>query len=249
MRMTVRGGSTLLVLTALVAAVAVAGLSKLLVGAALAYSQTRSVSEVPAPPVSATQRVADMLDQIIQKRFEMDAGVFGVSRVVRPTDALLGHSAAARFDANTAPEARLLAQVQATNLDYVIAFLHSTHPPGKFPNALGPVPGEALKAPSLSVLAGKAIPDPVNIGDSRARDEIAAKRTEARQMEKLAIAKLPQLMKGQSAGAETGDRVLYFRPVRASKASCIKCHPGAKQGDTLGVMVYSVAKDASPAQP
>jgi len=38
------------------------------------------------------------------------------------------------------------------------------------------------------------------------------------------------------------DWLVVMRPIRATKPSCLGCHAGAKPGDTLGAMVYTVQK-------
>jgi hypothetical protein len=53
---------------------------------------------------------------------------------------------------------------------------------------------------------------------------------------------MPTLMKGKGAEQEVGDWLVVTRPVRAMKASCLKCHQGAKLGDTLGALAYVVSK-------
>ena len=73
-----------------------------------------------------------------------------------------------------------------------------------------------------------------------------------REMGRIAQNALPKLMKGQGVEQETADWLTVMRPVRATKASCLHCHTGAKQGDTLGVMTYVVSKRSfinAPAPP
>jgi hypothetical protein len=74
-----------------------------------------------------------------------------------------------------------------------------------------------------------------------------------KEMGKAAHKALPKLMKGQGAQQDSSDWLIVMQPVRAMKASCLKCHEGAKQGDTLGVLTYAVSKksfaDALPTVP
>ena len=63
-----------------------------------------------------------------------------------------------------------------------------------------------------------------------------------REMGQAAQKGLPKLMKGQGITQDAGDWLVVAQPVRAMKTSCLKCHQGAQQGDTLGVLTYVVSK-------
>ena len=212
-----------------------------------------AIDNLTAATADTPGRIAKLLDAIIQPRFEEDAGTFGVSRIA----SFVGHEFVTLLNARNESEKRLLDQANGINRDYVIAFLHCIHPPGKLRDGrIMPVRAKQLGRPYLQALAARGpLPAGVNAAFSRGDDyrpvfSLGRERSsELKRIQDLAIAKLPRLMKGESAATETKTRDLFFRPVRASKESCVSCHLGAKQGDTLGVMVYSVAKEASPAQP
>ncbi len=61
---------------------------------------------------------------------------------------------------------------------------------------------------------------------------------------RLVLPHLAALKHGHPAEAEYENWVIVMRPVRALHQSCINCHAGARRGDTLGVMVYAVDKNA-----
>ena len=54
--------------------------------------------------------------------------------------------------------------------------------------------------------------------------------------------KLAHLKQGKEAFVDLYQRLILMRPIRASKASCLSCHAGAKKNQTLGVMIYRVEK-------
>lgn len=55
-----------------------------------------------------------------------------------------------------------------------------------------------------------------------------------------AVSALPQLKSKTEATASAGTWSITLRPVKATKQSCVGCHGGIKQGDTLGVLIYAV---------
>src|SRR5258708_2612849 len=81
--------------------------------------------------------VAELLDRIIQPRFQKDTRVFGITRVVKlvgghaRVDSSAGFEFAGRFRTTAPEEIPLLTGANAYKQDYLIAFLHTTHVPGK----------------------------------------------------------------------------------------------------------------------
>ena len=65
---------------------------------------------------------------------------------------------------------------------------------------------------------------------------------------KVTLPLLPLLRKGEREDVNFGNWLVALRPVRAEQDSCLGCHAGAKRGDTLGVMVYAVDKNANSAR-
>ena len=191
------------------------------VGVVLAWAEMGGADE-PA------RRVADLLDSVVQPRFQKDAGVFGTSRIAT----VEGHESIARFRAADPVEAAVLSTANALGRDYMICFLHVSHVPGTFKNAKVTRTAAREFRPYLTPLA---VPD-VNAFPA-AKPE---RNAEARSYEAPVLEALPRLKAGEKAEAVAGRRLLVMRPVRALQASCMKCHVNAKQGDTLGVMVYAV---------
>ncbi len=76
--------------------------------------------------------VAEALDNIVQPRFQDDrVGVFGLSRIYIPGD-LSGHGTIASFQAKDPTEAKLFRDVANAGRDYLIGFLYTAHPVGRF---------------------------------------------------------------------------------------------------------------------
>jgi len=210
------------------AAVAVTGTLVLLSVAGFAPSR----SQPNGKKVDAPLKVAELLDSIVQPRFQKDAGVFGMGRVM----SVNGHNFVARFKPADEAEVRVLNQANAYDRDYLISFLHMTHVPGKYKHPGDERPGTANPKPYLTPLAVRDV-----------NDVMVGSRVDARTLEKVVLKVLPRLRTGANAQAPFDKWLVVMRPVRALQSSCLSCHTGAKTGDTLGVMVYAVNKAAGGA--
>jgi hypothetical protein len=193
-------------------------------------------------------RVADCLDALIQPRFQDDrAGVFGVTRVVTPAQlaGVEGHYGLALLQPKTLRETVLLHLTNAAHHDYVIAFLHCAHVPGHYANTH--IPANADAKPYLRLLATR--PSPIA---AQSQQTLTAPigflgpsplgGADFAAISRQSIAALPRLRRGTYQEATVNNWLVVMRPIAAGKASCLGCHTGAKQGDTLGVMVYAVSK-------
>ncbi len=186
----------------------------------------------PAPAAGLPEKVADTLDSIVQPRFQKNAGQFGVDRVVH----LEGHEGVPWIDAGNRFEVRRFAAVKAAHRSYVIAFLHCRHKPGAHVDP--PTPADASDGavpPSTDAL--------IAVGGTQA----GANKTfqwANKALNPVARPYLGQLMAGHPAQADYENWVVVMRPVRALHQACLDCHAGTKRGDTLGVMVYAVDKNA-----
>jgi hypothetical protein len=208
----------------------------------LAAAKTPQRSQ-PAAKADTPLKVADVLDRLIQPRFQrFDLGFGVTSRLVR----VVGHNAVL-LRAETTEEKRLLADADAANRAYVIAFLHCVHVPA---TAYRNVKGQTVKIP----------PSLGRGGDRPALRYVAARESarerggyyqvfnaNAAEWQKATLKALPRLMKGEIVNAESGEWLLAMRPVKASRKECLNCHTNSKLGDTLGVMVYGVSKRLSSA--
>lgn len=206
----------------------------------------------PKAPAALDMRspasVAQVLDTIIQARFQDDAPVFGLSRVV----IVNSHQSVANFTPHNATERSLMVQASSANRDYAIAFLHCAHVPGQVPAELaGRDPVCSLRTnpynPQTSLTLLDVYQPTLSPKSSQQLSAweynsiVAEPYISMRQnFLKVAAAKLPQLRKGKKVETSTGDWIVYLRAIPAAQASCLGCHTTAKKGDTLGVMVYAV---------
>jgi hypothetical protein len=181
-------------------------------------------------------RIAELLDQIVQEKFQEEAGVFGLSRL----PFMDGHTRVYGLNAERKDVDPRLVKANAFNVPYHIRFLRLAHVPGKYV--------QSLPARMSAKETSKYLPTLVTIGTfDRGRwnaggvppgFELSAKDDP---LLRLAVKQLPRLKKGLGATAELESWYVSMRPVRALKPSCVGCHQGAKRGDTLGAMLYFIA--------
>ena len=237
----------------------------LLLGVTLLSSSHSQSIDKPDTPL----KVALVLDSITQPRFQDDMKNFGMSRLVRTTG---GHLAAGQFLLPTQKDRDLLKTVESTHRDFAIGFFRCAKVPGTATKGAGGVRAATLPSEQTGTPSEKSKPNPrtpeTNPSDiagsvfpvcSRLRHLYAHQAQTApkeetrlyREMGKAAQSALPSLMKGEGVGQNVGEWLVLVQPVRALKASCLKCHQGAKLGDTLGALTYIVSKktfaDALPA--
>jgi len=184
-----------------------------------------------APPPQTPLQVACLLDSLVQPRFQQNAGQFGVDRVV-----VGGHDAVYDLAANSPAEKRKLRQVKNARHPFVVAFLHCAHKPGRDKFAGRPGKADPTFRPYVSTLV---------VATETAGGGEKIVRWADDHLEKSVLPHLPVLRTGAGAQTVSGNWLVVMRPVRASRESCLGCHAGARRGDTLGVMVYAVAKTAS----
>ncbi len=235
----------------------------LLLGVTLWTSSHSQSIEKPDTPL----KVALVLDCITQPRFQEDMRNFGMERLL-PTAG--GHLVAGQLVLSTPKDLDLFKTAENSHRDFVIGFFHCAHIPGKLvsvgselghpppttpatdsPTAKGGFPPMA-EALALSNPAASISPVCYSLrhlyhGDRKIASE--EQMNVRREMGKAAQKALPKLMKGQGAEQDAGAWLIVTRPVRAMKTSCLKCHQGAKMGDTLGALAYAVNKKAFPNDP
>src|SRR5216110_2633601 len=103
--------------------------SALLLTVTLFPSHSQSISKADTP-----LKVALLLDCVIQPRFQKDAGVFGMDRIIT----LNGHRAiSGSLIGLDKQEKELLQRVTEANRDFSISFLHCAHVPGKYKTSVG----------------------------------------------------------------------------------------------------------------
>ena len=237
-------------------------LSVLTAGGALLFGitlRTSSYSQSIDKP-DTPLKVALVLDCITQPRFQADMPNFGLERMLPLAG---GHLVYGRILLPTQKDRNLFQAAENAHRDFVMGFIRCAHVPG---NALkNPTMSHSgspsLKRPKLSKEKPRPASLPPNsdfVGPvlrvspvcNRLRHLYAAEPRTAsaeetnlyKEMGKAAQQALPKLMKGQGAEQDAGDWLIVTRPVCALKTACLKCHEGAKLGDTLGVMAYVVSK-------
>lgn len=187
---------------------------------------------------SAVDQVAELLDALIQPRFQKDGGVFGMRRVVRSP----GHEEVGALTDLSAWDKKQLAHIVALKHDYRVGMLRIKHPPGRYRKGQGAFGGladtivsergtrnEGYSGPRLFTMIGPEFEDPASPG-----------------IRKAALAAFPQAVRQGTATETVGNWKVTLRPVRATKPSCINCHRGSRAGDALGVLVYAVDQRPKP---
>ncbi len=238
------------------------GLSALTAGATLlcgltlwTSSHSQSIDKPDTP-----LKVALVLDCITQPRFQDDMKNFGLSRML-PTAG--GHLVAGKILLPSQKDRDLFKSAENAHRDFEIAFVHCAHVPGSVVKVLASdAPGE--RSPSLPATSkrgggfGAPLATPREAETTcrlsevcnrmrhlyAARPKTADEETATlfQEMTTTAQKALPKLKQGQGVEQSVGDWLVVIRPVRAMKTSCLKCHEGAKLGDTLGALAYAVSK-------
>ena len=227
----------------------------LLFGITLLTSSHSQSIDKPDTPL----KVALVLDCLIQPRFQDDMKNFGMSRMV-PTAG--GHLVYGNLVLPTQKDRDLFKTAENGHRDFQVGFVHCAHVPGHLKTAASTSP-EGKMSPRRSTMAsgrpsrgsfGADSPDKSTVSVIPVCNHLRSlyltqKKTAATENEKLntemnkaAQKALPKLLKGQGTEQDSGDWLIVTRPVRAMKDSCLKCHEGAKLGDTLGALAYVVSK-------
>ena len=148
-----------------------------------------------------------------------------------------GHQSVGFYDdfrMSTPAEAALLAAADAPHHPYIMTFLHCAHVPGRPSTPPAGVPRPWLARITSWAFALPLSPEHVQAGMERDMPLIQKTATDA----------LPALRESRSQEKTVGAWLVVMRPVRASTATCLGCHAGARRGDTFGVMVYAVRNKA-----
>lgn len=189
----------------------------------------------PTQKLQTPLQVAQTLDTYVQPRFEIlrDKN-FGAFRIVYRR-----HAGIVQLKVDSNREKELIANVNAAGRDYAISLLHCAPKPGY---------GAYKPEPKLQVLYYNRTPvaGELDFGwsDPEALKKAGSAGFDQDSLEKRAIAALPDLMAGKERFVSGSEWDLLMRPVLATKRECLSCHEEAKQGDTLGAMVYAVRKTA-----
>ena len=209
-----------------------------------AFAATAAASAVIAIPglradtssdkMTAAQ-VVELLDGLVQRRFLEDNGKFGLMRLPPPVS---GHDTVQyKLHAQDSGEKEVIHAVDASEYEYLVEFLHCTHVPGR--KQYPPAEPEKAGVKSITLVAAKSASTPFPpYSFPKERKQFCTDTEEP--IVKQANSVFGRLAKGAAVDTALGTWQVSFRPVRASKQSCLNCHAGAKMGDTLGVMAYAV---------
>lgn len=168
------------------------------------------------------RQVADLLDSVIQPRFQVTNGKdFGISRVAPVRQ---GHGHMGMLQPETEAEKKILADVAQSGYEYKLGFVHTGYQLSRF----------ARKLPTYSTTPtferiwrdGKDHDDT----DTTARDDAG----------KAVLTALEKRPNGKEIEAHSGTWAVFARPVLAQKESCASCHANVKVGQPMGAMVYLV---------
>jgi len=223
-------------------------------------SQSQSIDKPDTP-----LKVALVLDCLIQPRFQDDMKNFGMSRML-PTAG--GHLVSGQLALPTQKDRDLFKTAESGHRDFLVGFVHCAHVPGHMnvptlhtdrpspPRRPGTTPtsmgGESLPSysPAVSTVRVELVCNHLRnlyLTQEKTAPMETGKLTS--EMSRAAQKALPKLLKGQGTEQDSGDWLIVTRPVRALKDSCLKCHEGAKMGDTLGALAYVVSKKTFAALP
>jgi hypothetical protein len=185
-----------------------------------------------------TAQITELLDALIQPRFQKDGGVFGMRRVVKSP----GHEEVGALTDQSAWDRKQLDRIESLRHDYRVSLLQLKHPPGRYRK--GEMPPWGAEARVIRSKTATAVPDPGPTLVPMIGPDFD--RAFYDRLHRAAVDALPQMYREGTATKSLNSWMVTLRPVRASKQSCVGCHRGAKLGDTLGVLVYSVSQKPAP---
>jgi hypothetical protein len=105
--------------------------------------------------------------------------------------------------------------------------------------------GAAFDGPSMPVIRPRR--DMMNMSRSLGSVALKLQQQEAK-FRQAAVSALPALKQGRPFEKPVDGWLVACRAVRA-KGECIGCHRGAREGETLGVIVYAVREAIDPSVP
>ena len=197
-----------------------AGALALMLGAMAVVQGSRSGDEAKTSPERQT---AELLDSLIQPRFQVTNGTnFGMSRIA-PRIQGHGHIGAIKPENDTDKQA--LAQVGQLGCDYRLGFIHTGYNLSRFG-----AKATAQKTPHFTMIWHDVADYNAHKGENLA---LFSERI---------LPTVGRLEKGAKIDTQQGEWQVFLRPVKAEKETCVSCHAGIKPGQTMGAMVYLVKK-------
>jgi hypothetical protein len=223
-----------------------------------------------APLPERPKVVAEALDALIQKRFQVvDGQIFGKERASLRIDGHGSITDSLLENADTKNhENALFDNANRQQLAWRYAFLHLSHPLSKLPvtNETGQPEFQKyyqqMQKDQFGIAEYMESFDEfvTNLRDLNPKQELYPWFTPDSQIKaapnkniivkewkddfsKKALIKgefVQRAMQGQAFEVPAGPERLYVRPVRIQQDTCLSCHVGSKKGDTLGAMLYWV---------
>lgn len=196
----------------------VAGALMVAVGMALARAET---------PTNPERRVADLLDEVIQPRFQVTNGKdFGISRIAPK---IQGHGHMGMLKPESEKEAKTLELVATSGYEYKLGFVHTGF--------------------SLSRFSGKSVPSEVLPSfdriwkDNKDYNDKTLPGLDA--VGERVLAKAGRLERGHDIELASGEWHVFVRPVKSERETCASCHAGVQKNQVMGAMVYLIRKASS----
>lgn len=179
-------------------------------------------ARVDTKKTNPERQVADLLDSLIQPRFQVTNGKdFGMSRVVPVRQ---GHGHMGVLQPETEAEKKILAEVAQSGYEYKLGFVHTGYQLSRYARKLPTYP----TTPTFERIWRDN--QDYNDSDASARDDAG----------KAVLAALEKRPSGKEIETHSGTWAVFARPVLAQKESCASCHANAKVGQPMGAMVYLV---------
>jgi hypothetical protein len=177
--------------------------------------------------VDGASRVVNRLDALVQPRFQLSMGEFGIDRVA---SSLQGHPKVGLMADETSSEQRQERVIEHMGRPFILAMLHCAHRPGRF-NSDRSTELDLTSDHGTTLIDCESSSDAAAINDYNWADN---------HLDKVTAPYLGQVKHGQAVEVVVGKWLLAIRPVKATHQSCVTCHSGQKLGGTLGALVYMV---------
>lgn len=188
-------------------------------------------SASPGPKALTPAQAVLILNRVIQARFKQNMGEFGADRVQHEVAA--GHPDVDGLLYGATPsETAALKPVTSAPYFMILGIMHVRHKPGMHGQAAD-LNDTRDFTPSAGVIEASGTTDE------------RAERTFYWGNDNLPNAVKPyyaRVTRGESIDTSYQKFYVFIRPVKAWHDSCTRCHVGTHIGDTLGAMVYMVAR-------
>lgn len=202
---------------------------------------TPSLALSGSHPDRKSDRLADVLDNVIQARFQADGGNFGTERIE-----VTGHNSLDAFTHMSGAEKAAFGEANRIGREYVIGFSHFRHRRGVFLPPSSKNPGSVTGSVSAGAVFAALV---LHVGGTTMEsgsEDPAFFDWEDRYdstIERRVRSAMGRTIRGVPTTSSTTRWTITVRPIRALRRSCVNCHVGSKMGDTFGAMVYVVRRN------